>query len=230
MRDENTFKNMDNMDNINVDNSPFYKRKIFLISVAAGAIIIVAIIIIVAASSGDGKDNKGDGKDGKDDSKDDTTDDTSDDTTEDGECIIGKERKCRSCKKNSKKCATCNPGYIVNENYNSGEECDIDYSIKAIYKTENDNQEINLLNSDYKNIITQFIVEGEEKEISTKYTFPKAASYTVLFKMNLAETSQISGLFSNNKNIISVETTKNFNITKIKIWNKCLMNALLWKV
>ena len=50
MREENTFKNMDNIDNINIDNSPFCKRKLFLISMAAGTIIIVAIIIIAAAS------------------------------------------------------------------------------------------------------------------------------------------------------------------------------------
>ena len=219
MRDENTFKNMDNMDNINIDNSPFYKRKIFLISAATGVIIIVAIIIIVAASSGDGKDSNGNGNDNKDDSTDDG------EGSKENSCIIGKERKCLSCEKNSKKCATCNPGYIVNPNYNRGEECDINYSIKAIYKTEKDNEEIDLLDSNYKNIITEFIVEGENKDISTKYKFPKAGSNIVLFKTNLENISKLSGLFSNNKNIISVQTTQYFNITTIinmdQMFNEC---------
>ena len=45
MSEEDTFKNMDN---INIDNTPFYKKRVFLIAAAAG-LIIIAIIIIVAA-------------------------------------------------------------------------------------------------------------------------------------------------------------------------------------
>ena len=69
-----------------------------------------------------------------------------------------KERKELSylCEK-LKKGATCNPGFILNENLNNGEQCDIDYSINTIYKTEKDkdNEEIDFLDSKYKNIITE---------------------------------------------------------------------------
>ena len=109
-----------------------------------------------------------------------------------------------------KKCATCNTGFIINDNYNKGEKCDIDYSINAIYKTEKDNEEIDLLDSKYKDIITELIVDGVKKEISTKYKFPKAGSYTVLLKTNLENISTLSGMFAKNKNIIYIETTQLF--------------------
>jgi hypothetical protein len=117
--------------------------------------------------------------------------------------------------KNSKKCATCNPGFIINDNYNKGEKCDIDYSINAIYKTEKDNEEIDLLDSKYKDIITELIVDGVKKEISTKYKFPKAGSNTVLLKTNLENISTLSGMFASNRNIIYIGTTKLFNIAAI---------------
>ena len=167
MKDEDTFKNMDNLESVKVDNSPFYKRKLFLISVAAGTIIIVAIIIIVAASSGDGNDSKDKGNGGDSSDSPDSSDDSSDSSEPEQDekyCIIGEEKKCRTCVKESKVCATCNPGYYVNPNYNRGEECDVDYSIQAIYKTEKDDEEINLLNSNYKNIITYMVVDGEKKK------------------------------------------------------------------
>ena len=204
MSEEDTFKNMDN---INIDNTPFYKKRVFLIAAAAG-LIIIAIIIIVAATSGDGKDSTDGGKDSKENS-----------------CIIGKGRFCLTCVKNSKKCATCNPGFIINDNYYKGEKCDIDYSINAIYKTEKDNEEIDLLDSKYKDIITELIVDGVKKEISTKYKFPKAGSNTVLLKTNLENISTLSGMFAKNKNIIYIETTQLFNITTIinmeQMFNEC---------
>ena len=166
MKDEEAFRNMDN---INIDNTPFYKRRIFLISAAAGGIIIIAIIIIVAASSGDGKDSNDDGSDGGD--------------AGDGSCIIGKGSKCLKCAKKSKKCAACNPGYTLNDNYNRGEECDIDYSIKAIYKTEKDNEEINLLDSNYKSIITELIVDEKKKIFLLNINFLKQV--IILFYLKL---------------------------------------------
>ena len=202
MSEEDTFKNMDN---INIDNTPFYKRRVFLIAAAAG-LILIAIIIIVAATSGNGKDSKDGGKDSTDDGKD----------SKENICVIGEEMYCLTCVKNSRKCATCNPGFIVNENYNNGERCDIDYSINATYKTEKDNEEIDLLDSKYKDIITGLIVDGVKKDIiSYKYKFPKAGSYTVLLKTNLENISTLSGMFASNRNIIYIGTTKLFNIATI---------------
>ena len=136
-----------------------------------------------------------------------------------------RRKKCLTCVKGSKVCATCNPGYFVNPNYNKGEECDIDYSIKAVYKAEKDNEEINLLDSNYKNIIIYLVINGKKVEISNKYKFEKAGAQTTLFKTNLEEITEISGLFSNNKNTLSVETIKNFNIKTIvnmeQLLNEC---------
>ena len=90
-------------------------------------------------------------------------------------CEIGEGEKCLECDKTKNGCSACNEGYKLNDG-----KCDINYSFKAIYITNKDNEEIDTINK-LPSDIEQMLVGKERVEPSIKYTFEKKANMHYIY-------------------------------------------------
>ena len=124
-------------------------------------------------------------------------------------CELGENEKCNTCDEYNY-CDSCNPGYkLVKEKG----ECIVNYSFKAIYKTETPNQEVNLLGN-FAFIIEEMIIDGKKVDISRKYTFELNGTHSVLVSVDLSQTSKLESMFSESE-MISISFTEKFNTEKI---------------
>ena len=76
-----------------------------------------------------------------------------------------------------------------------------EYSIKAIYNTDLNNQTINLINLPLNNI-DEMILENTKIKISNNYTFKSAGNHTIYIL--LKKTNSLNYIFNGIKNMISI--------------------------
>jgi surface protein len=118
---------------------------------------------------------------------------------------LGDEDKCLESDSNKMQCLSCNLGYEL-----SGGKCIPYYSFKAIYLANENNQNINLINEDYKEDITEMIIDNNKVEVSSKFTFQKKGKHKVYFYFE-SQLGNMSEMFKNIKNMIYISFTSNFN-------------------
>ena len=118
---------------------------------------------------------------------------------------LGDEDKCLESDSNKMQCLSCNLGYEL-----SGGKCIPYYSFKAIYFANENNQNINLINEDYKEDITEMIIDNNKVEVSSKFTFQKKGKHKVYFYFE-SQLGNMSEMFKNIKNMIYISFTSNFN-------------------
>ena len=124
-------------------------------------------------------------------------------------CDIGEGNKCLSCDEGINKCSKCNDGYkLVNE------ECILNYSFKAIYFVDNPNNEINLINLNYKNKIKEILIDGDIKtEINNAYKL--GYGYHTIF-MLLDMDSLSNNIFNNCAQMREIYFSSLFSNIKIE--------------
>ena len=115
---------------------------------------------------------------------------------------------------------TCEPGYKLKDG-----KCEINYSIKAIYKIFKDDDIITLINSIKSEQIKEMIVEGKKVEPSNKYLFPKKGRYEVFFLLDDYEIDSLSHMFEGNIHLESVSFSELFNTEKITKMDNMFKNC-----
>ena len=119
-------------------------------------------------------------------------------TSEKGKDIKDKNRKC-------------NLGYQFYKG-----KCQVNYSIKAVYKTKKNNQNILLINKCYEEYIKELIINNKIIKPSFNHTFGKKGQHTVLIILNDIELESGKMMFYNISNLISIEFTNKFKTDKMK--------------
>ena len=105
-------------------------------------------------------------------------DDDNDDDNNNNVCEIGDEDKCHIC--NGNKCVECNYRYELIKG-----KCKANFSFRAIYSTNTENESIDLINSIYKDYIIEMEIDEEKVSPTTKYTFISSENHTAYFTMNI---------------------------------------------
>ncbi len=118
---------------------------------------------------------------------------------------LGDEDKCLKSDSNTLQCLSCNLGYKL-----SGGECIPYYSFKAIFFTNENNQNINLINEGNKEDITEMIIDNNKVEACSEFTFQKKGKHKVYFYLE-SQLVNMSEMFKNIRNMISIAFLSNFN-------------------
>ena len=107
-------------------------------------------------------------------------------------------------------CEKCNLGYELKEG-----KCLLNYSIRAIYKTNEDKENILLLNKDYEDYIEELIIDKVKVKSSYNYTFVKKGKHDVIILLDNSKLVLAKNMFLNITNLISIKFSKKFNTKKI---------------
>ena len=105
-------------------------------------------------------------------------------------CEKGDKEKCLTCRKNTRQCGSCNPGYELKKG-----EC-ITYTFKATYSPDY-NTKITLFNYTYINLILRMKIDDKYINPSTVYEFKNPGIYEVYFYFKNKEINSFSFMFSN---------------------------------
>ncbi len=83
-----------------------------------------------------------------------------------------------------------------------------EYSFKAIYHSDQENENIPLI---YKlpGEITKMIIDNEEVEPCTSYTFAKPGLHTIYALIDISSTTSLNMMFRNAKNLDSMFSLQN---------------------
>ena len=122
---------------------------------------------------------------------------------------LGDEDKCLERDSNTMQCLSCNLGYKL-----SGGECIPYYSFKAIYFTNENNQNINLINEGFKEDITEMIIDNNKVEVCSEFTFKKKGKHKVYFFLE-SQLSNMSEMFKNINNMIYIAFLSNINTEEL---------------
>ena len=123
-------------------------------------------------------------------------------------CEKGENEKCLTCNKNE--CGSCNKGYLLING-----KCLVNYSFKAMYKTNNEKENINLINKKYLNDIIELVIDGEEITPTYNYTFTRSGLHNVTMLLNTPNMDSGKMMFYNISNLISVNFTDLFDTTNM---------------
>ena len=129
-------------------------------------------------------------------------------------CEKGENEKCLTCLED--KCGSCHKGYnLVNG------KCILNHSIRGIYESNIDKENILLINENYIKYIREMIIDGKpRKKISYNYTFRKVGIHTVIILLNTTNLDSGEKMFFNVTKLISINFTRMFNTDKMKTMRK----------
>ena len=100
-----------------------------------------------------------------------------------------------------------------------------DYSFVTEYTTEEDDKTIEIINPNFKNIISKLEIDGEEVEACTSYTFKSKGIHKIYFTFNLDGVTSFERMFSGNDYLTTISFSPSFNtenITNMEGWfNAC---------
>ena len=90
-----------------------------------------------------------------------------------------------------------------------------DYSFVAEYITELEDQTIEIINPEFKNIISKLIIDGEQKEPCTSYNFKSKGIHRIYFTLNLEGATSFKNMFFKNNNLTTIKFSPSFNAENI---------------
>ena len=132
------------IDEGNLEHRRIKFNKWFIIVPIMSIIVIIAIIIIVIELKKDRKDSQ----------------QKKDDQEDEIKCQEGEEDNCLKCENNI--CISCNPKYSLFNN-----KCISNYSLRAIYESVSDNENVQLVNKAFK----YNILDIEVDDIKIQYCY-----------------------------------------------------------
>ena len=159
-------------------------------------------------------------------------------------CEIGENEKCAKCDEINNICSKCNEGYYLKDDENKKCEkcsvdnckicdrtntcfscnfgykllngkCEINYSFKAIYKSDKKDEYVKLI-SISSSYIKEMIIDGKNHIPCDSYTFSSPKNHTIYFLMN---TIVLFGTFIECKNMISISFTSLYNTENVTNMN-----------
>ena len=129
------------------------------------------------------------------------------------DCQTGEENKCLSCDKNQ--CLSCNIGYKLLDG-----KCILNYSFRAEYYTEKENQIITLINKNYLNNVIELIIDGNKvNDIFAECKFNSTGIHKVYFLFNLNGMTSVDNMFKDIQNMTSIHFSYLFNTENITSMN-----------
>ena len=115
-------------------------------------------------------------------------------------CEEGEEDKCLKCDKNI--CISCNPKYnLING------ECHSNFSLKAIYESISDDENIQLIHKSFKDNIIDIEIDDEKALPCTEHIFHSPGIHTIYFLIDNSNLTSLSYMFGNIDELISVKFT-----------------------
>ena len=189
-----------------------FKKLVIIIPIITIIITIIIIIISICLfANKEGKEtNKNDNPDEENPKKEEKKEEDQKDLK--NLCKTGENDECLTCKETQ--CASCNYRYdLINGT------CYPTFSIKATYKTNSDNETIDLIFYLYEEYIIDMEIDKEIIEPSSTYTFNTTGNHTVYFTMNHTKIPTFNTMFANLDELTSIYFSKDFdtrNITSLK--------------
>ena len=185
---EEDFNNIENVELKNDEKKVNSNKKIFLfIIITISSVIVIIIIIFLYFLL----------------KKDDENNNVS------NICKEGKEENCLKCKKNE--CIKCNPYYELIDG-----KCKATFSFRATYETIQDNQNIDLIYTNFEKQIIKMIIDENEEIPNKNFTFKKAGIHTVYMLINLTDLTGVNLMFYKVDNLKTIYFSKEFNISNLK--------------
>jgi len=128
------------------------------------------------------------------------------------QCLKCSEENCFKCKgtKDSNLCEVCYLGYKLENS-----KCEINHSIKAIYKTDIDYEVINLMHFIIIQHVSEMIVDNEKVNPDEEYNFTTAGNHTIYYLINTSDLESLGEMFYGVENLISVSFTHLFDTKNI---------------
>ena len=108
-------------------------------------------------------------------------------------------------------------------------EDDINYSFVVEYITESEDETIELINPNFESIISNLIIDGEQKEACTSYNFKSKGIHKIYYTLNLEGVTSFEQMFYRNKYLTSISFSPSFNmenITNVERWLQFCDNLL----
>ena len=179
------------------------KQKMILLGIVLAislTIIIILLITFASLGKGDNKTNKKDGNNDKDNDK-----------NIEEKCPKGPEDGCLTCEKGTDKCASCNSGYKLADG-----KCILNYSFKAVYKTNSDNQNIELIKYLDASNIKNTTVDDKDEVVRKDYTFSKEGEHTIYYLLDISNSVELTKMFYGLENLVSITFTSLFDTKNVK--------------
>ena len=93
-----------------------------------------------------------------------------------------------------------------------------DYSFKAIYHSNTENEVVSLIKK-LPAEISKMIIDEEEVEPCIEYTFPKIGEHTIYVLIDISYASSLYNMFNGIKKLDSIIFTQKFNTQNISNFN-----------
>ena len=96
-----------------------------------------------------------------------------------------------------------------------------DYSFVTEYITEEDDKTIEIINPNFKNIISKLKIDGEEVEACTSYNFKSKGIHKIYYTLNLEGVTSFEQMFYKNDYLTTISFSPLFNtenITTVERW------------
>ena len=122
-----------------------------------------------------------------------------------------KDDNCLEYDKDKNKCVSCNPGYKLIDG-----KCKENFSFKALYETEKNDETIELIYITFKDKIININIDGKDVIPSKNYTLKYAGSHTVYMLLNITNTNDLRAMFYQIRGLKSIYFSKNFDTKNIK--------------
>lgn len=114
-------------------------------------------------------------------------------------CETGLDDKCLACSDETNECLTCNPLFELVDG-----KCVPNYSFKAVYHTEKENEKIDLIYKSMQKYIFEMSIDNKISSNQSYYVFPTPGEHTVYFKLDESKLTSTTEMFSYVKKMTSI--------------------------
>lgn len=114
-------------------------------------------------------------------------------------CETGLDDKCLTCSDETNECSSCNPLFELVDG-----KCVPNYSFKAVYHTEKENEKIDLIYKSNQKYILEMSIDNEISSNQSYYVFPTPGEHTVYFKLDESKLTSTAEMFSYVKKMTSI--------------------------
>ena len=127
---------------------------------------------------------------------------------------INEDNKCLIFNEETNKCTECPPSFILINGV-----CEPNYSFKAIFKVDSQNEKVKLINDNYITYIKDMSINGTKIELNSYYTFENIGNYVLYVLIDVSKLDSILSMFSKVIKMISISFTNKFESKNIKNMN-----------
>ena len=127
---------------------------------------------------------------------------------------INEDNKCLIFNKEINECTECYPSFILINGV-----CEPNYSFKAIFKVDNENEKVKLIDNNYITYIKDMSINGTKLAPNSYYTFENIGNYILYVLIDVSKLDSILSIFSKVYKMASISFTNKFESKNIKNMN-----------